>query len=108
MAEGLSRASMQWTVDVLSLSFCFSSFIAQASAAILIIITSLHEQTAVMKIKHSLVLIRRGKIYQTDTYLVLNEQDVCDLSNNRCIFCPDQTYRYLNRFLMSKDPLTAG
>lgn len=65
VAEGLTRASVQWSIHVLSLSFCFSSSITQACAeAILIIITSLHAQTAVMKIKHSLMLIHQDKIYQ--------------------------------------------
>lgn len=69
VAEGLTGATAQWSIHVLSLSFCFSSSITQACAeALLIIITSLHAQAPVMKIKHSLKLIHQGKIYQ---YLLL-------------------------------------
>lgn len=60
VAEGLIRASEHWSIHVLSLSLHFSSSITQACAqAILIIITSLHAQAAVMKIKHSLTLIHQ-------------------------------------------------
>lgn len=57
-AAGLSSADMQWSIHVLSLSLRFPSSITQARAeAIFIIITSLHAETAVMKTKHTPMLI---------------------------------------------------
>lgn len=76
---------MLQSIQVLSLSFCFSSSITQACAQTqLIIITSHHAQAVVMKMK----LIHRSKtVTESVTIYPFSSWELWDLWNKHLIFC---------------------